>query len=55
MADAKTSLLKRAWYDCQGSGMCGSAVNFDRDYDRAVNSMLIRTDAINYGAAGSVL
>jgi hypothetical protein len=54
VADAEASVLKRTWYDCKGSSMCGNAVNFNRDCDRAVNSMLIRTDAINYGAAGSV-
>ena len=55
VADAEASLLKRAWYSCKGSSMCSSTVNFNRDYDRAINSMLIRTDAINYSAARSVL
>ncbi|CAI4214147.1 unnamed protein product [Parascedosporium putredinis] len=47
------SLDRRDSFDCAGSGLCGSAVNFVRDCDIAVNTVLIRNDDINYGAAGS--
>ncbi|KAM0329547.1 hypothetical protein ACHAQA_004856 [Verticillium albo-atrum] len=40
-------------FDCSGSGMCGGAVNFVRDCDRAVNNELMRNDDVNYGSADS--
>jgi len=46
------TLEKRDSFDCHGSGMCGSAVNFVRDCDNAVNHMLIRNNDVNYGASG---
>lgn len=33
--------------------MCGSAINFMRNCDRAVNEELIRNDDVNYGSAES--
>lgn len=48
-------LFKRESYDCNGSGMCGSAVNFVRDCNTAVNDMLVRNDVKNYGAPGYVM
>jgi len=47
------NIVKRDSFDCAGSGMCGSAVNFVRDCDIAVNSVLIRNNDVNYGASGS--
>lgn len=49
-----TSLLRRDYFDCNGSALCGSAVNFIRDCDIAVNHVLIRDDEENYGASGYV-
>ncbi|KAL2204874.1 hypothetical protein CC79DRAFT_922150 [Sarocladium strictum] len=40
-------------YDCDGSGMCGSAVNFVRNCDNAVNKGLQRFDDYIYGSAES--
>ncbi|RYO80068.1 hypothetical protein DL766_008322 [Monosporascus sp. MC13-8B] len=40
-------------FDCAGSGMCGSAINFVWDCDIAVSAVLIRNNDYNYGAAGS--
>ena len=51
-ANSDSILMKRDYFDCNGSGMCGGAVNFVRDCDIAVNSVLIRNDVLNYGASG---
>lgn len=56
LPDAETSeLAQDAWFDCKGNGKCSSSAHFLRDCDRAVNSMLIRNDDLNYGASGYVL
>jgi len=51
--DQPPNLQKRDYFDCDGSGMCAGAVNFVRDCDIAVNTVLIRNDDLNYGASGS--
>jgi len=48
--DQSPNLQKRDYFDCDGSGMCAGAVNFVRDCDIAVNTVLIRNDDLNYGA-----
>lgn len=48
-------LLKREGYECKGSVNCKTWPNFKRDCDRAVNTALVRTDAVNYGGSNSGL
>ena len=47
-----SELFARDSFDCHGSAMCGSAVNFIRNCDRAVNFGLTRDKVKRYGGSG---
>ncbi|KAL8399685.1 hypothetical protein RB594_000183 [Gaeumannomyces avenae] len=48
-------LVSREGYECKGSINCNTWVNFIKTCDHAVNTALVRTDAVNYGGKNSGL
>ncbi|KAL8372326.1 hypothetical protein RB595_001901 [Gaeumannomyces hyphopodioides] len=52
---AGSPLVSREGYECKGSINCNTWINFLKSCDSAVNTALVRTDAVNYGGKNSGL